>query len=140
MHFLKISPLSAHICIAPHFGEDLLILRPNNQMFDSSTGLLNLKALGLVWLQLYILNCLNVMFKLFLNLIFNRTGATLNAGLGWLGAGTVSIILIIRKVHGGTVFIILIIRKVRGGTVFIILRKKHYKKGPIIEMVPQETL
>ena len=56
------------------------------------------------------------MFKLFLNLIFNRTGATLNAGLGWLGGGTVSIILIIRKVHGGTVFIILII--------------SYYKKGP----------
>ena len=107
-----------------------MILRPKNQMFDSSTGLLNLKALGLVWLQFYVLNCLNVMFKLFLNLIFNRTGATLNAGLGWLGGGTVSIILIIRKVRGGTVFIILIIRKVRGGTVFIILRKKHYKKGP----------
>ena len=68
--------------------------------------------------------------KCFSILSFNHTGATLNAGLGWLGGGTVSIILIIRKVHGGTVFIILIIRKVRGGTVFIILRKKHYKKGP----------
>ena len=33
------------------------------------------------------------MFKLFLNLIFNRTGATLNAGLGWLGGGTVLVIL-----------------------------------------------
>ena len=71
-------------------------------MFDSSTGPLNLKALGLVWLQFYVLNCLNVMFKVFSILSFNHTGATLNAGLGWLG----------------------------GGTGLIILRKKYYQKGP----------
>ena len=39
-------------------------------MFDSSTGPLNLKDLGLVLLQFYVLNCLNVMFKVFLKFIF----------------------------------------------------------------------
>ena len=47
-----------------------LILRPKNQKFDSSAGPINLKDLGLVWLQFYVLNCLNVMFKVFLNFIF----------------------------------------------------------------------